>query len=106
VADLSPAGNDGFLGEGPDPDSADPLWAATGAGNPTVLVANFMNGNNTAFNSRVYLFNPSTNPGNVTVRVFTLPLKDGTHRSLQSHRTISEPWEQDRHLTSSWPRIS
>ncbi len=29
VADLSPAGNDGFLGEGPDPDSADPPWAAT-----------------------------------------------------------------------------
>ena len=26
VADLSPAGNEGFLGERPDPDSADPLW--------------------------------------------------------------------------------
>ena len=26
VADLSPAGNHGFLGESLDPDSADPLW--------------------------------------------------------------------------------
>ena len=40
---------------------------------PTVLVANFMNGNNAVFNSRVYLYNTSANAGNVTVRVFTLP---------------------------------
>ena len=32
-----------------------------------------MNGNNTFFNSRVYLWNPSASAGNVTVRVFTLP---------------------------------
>ena len=49
---------------------------------PTVLVANFMNGNNAAFNSRVYLFNPSTSAGEVTVRVFTLPLADGTVQEL------------------------
>jgi len=49
---------------------------------PTVLVANFMNGNSTALNSRVYLWNPSANAGNVTVRVFTLPLKDGTAQEL------------------------
>jgi len=42
--------------------------------NPTVLVAHFMNGNSTFFNSRVYLWNPSASAGNVTVRVFTLPL--------------------------------
>ena len=41
--------------------------------NPTVLVANFMNGNNAVFNSRVYLCNPSATAGNVTVRVITLP---------------------------------
>ena len=33
---------------------------STSAGSPTVLAVNFMNGNNAAFNSRVYLFNPST----------------------------------------------
>ena len=50
----------------------------------TVLVANFVNGNNVAFNSRVYLFNPSQSPGNVTVRVFTLPLSGGTAQELTS----------------------
>ena len=43
----------------------------------TVLVANFLNGNNAAFNSRVYLWNPSASAGNVKVRVFTLPLISG-----------------------------
>jgi len=38
----------------------------------TVLLANFMNGNTDLFKSRVYLWNPSTSPGNVSVRVFTL----------------------------------
>jgi len=42
------------------------------AGSPTVLVANFMNSNNAFFDSRVYLWNPSTSAGNMTVRVFTL----------------------------------
>ena len=48
----------------------------------TVLVANFMNGNDDVFNSRVYLWNPSTSAGTVTVRVFTLPLRGGTAREL------------------------
>jgi len=52
------------------------------AGSPTVLVANFMNGNNAAFNSRIYLWNPSTSPGNITVRVFTLPLTSGAAQEL------------------------
>jgi len=47
---------------------------STSGSDPTVLVANFMNGNNAFVNSRVYLWNPSTSAGNVTVRVFTLPL--------------------------------
>jgi len=46
--------------------------------NPTVLVAHFMNGNNTFFNSRVYLWNPSASAGNVMVRVFTLPHTGGS----------------------------
>jgi hypothetical protein len=41
-----------------------------------------MNGNNAFFDSRVYLWNPSTSAGVVTVRVFTLPLTGGTAREL------------------------
>ena len=61
-----------------------PLQAipSASAGSPTVLVANFMNGNSDALNSRVYLFNPSASGGNVTVRVFTLPLTGGTPQEL------------------------
>ena len=52
-----------------------PLQAvpSTSAGSPTVLVANFLNGNTDFFRSRIYLFNPSASDGPVTVRVFTLP---------------------------------
>jgi hypothetical protein len=50
-----------------------PEILSTSDENPTVLVAHFVNGNNTSFNSRVYLWNPSASGGNVTVRVFTLP---------------------------------
>ena len=49
---------------------------------PTVLVANFMNGNDTAFGSDIYLLNPSPSAGNVAVRVFTLPLKDDIAQEL------------------------
>ncbi|MCH1932588.1 hypothetical protein L9G16_20795, partial [Shewanella sp. A25] len=38
--------------------------------------ANFLNGNNEALNSRVYLWNPSESSAPSTVRVFTL-LRDG-----------------------------
>ena len=55
---------------------------STSSGSPTVLVANFMNGNSDAFSSRAYLFNPSDSDGTVTVRVFTLPLSDGTAQEL------------------------
>ncbi len=55
---------------------------STSSGSPTVLAANFMNGNDAAFDSRVYLFNPSPSAGNVTVRVFTLPLAGGTMQEL------------------------
>ena len=50
----------------------------------TLLVANFLNGNNGAFNSRVYLWNPSTSAGQVTVRVFTLPLRTSIAQELTS----------------------
>ncbi len=49
---------------------------------PTVLAANFMNGNNSAFNARVFLFNPSNSAGDITVRVFTLPLTGGLAQEL------------------------
>ena len=49
---------------------------ATSSGSPTVLVANFTNGNNAVLSSRIYLWNPSTSAGEVTVRVFSLPLAD------------------------------
>ena len=55
---------------------------STSSGSPTVLVANFMNGNNAVLNSRVYLFNPSTNPGNVTARVFSLPLSSSVNQEF------------------------
>ena len=56
---------------------------STSSGSPTVLVANFMNGNNPMHSTRVsYLFNPSDSDGDVTVRVFTLPLSDGTAQEL------------------------
>ena len=41
--------------------------------NGTVLLANFVNGNNDKFHSRVYLFNHGTVSGEITVRAFTLP---------------------------------
>jgi hypothetical protein len=55
---------------------------STPTGSPTVLVANFTNGNDAALNSRVYLWNPSTSAGAVTVRVFTLPLSGGLAQEL------------------------
>ena len=56
---------------------------------PTVLVAHSMNGNSAIFNSRVYLWNPSTSAGEVTVRVFTLPLADGTVQELTGTLPLS-----------------
>jgi len=41
-----------------------------------------VNGNDDALNSRVYLWNPSASVGNVTVRVFTLPLDGGLAQEL------------------------
>ena len=55
---------------------------STSSGSPTVLVANFMNGNDAALNSRVYLWNPSLSAGSVAVRVFTLPLTAGVAQEL------------------------
>ena len=51
-------------------------------GIPTILLANFVNGNTDAFNSRIYLSNSSATPGSVAVRVFALPLLAGTAREL------------------------
>ena len=57
VADLSPAGNDGFLGELPDPDSADPLWV-DGAVEPSPFAQFFAQfGDGAALFSHIILFN-------------------------------------------------
>jgi len=50
--------------------------------NETILIANFMNGNNSVLNSRVYLFNSSDIAGDITVRVFRLPLGSGVPQEL------------------------
>ena len=42
--------------------------------NGTVFLANFVNGNNETFHSRVYLFNHGQVPGSITIRAFTLPV--------------------------------
>jgi len=55
---------------------------STSTGSSTVLAAHFMNGNDAAFNSRIYLWNPSASVGSVTVRVFTLPLTSGVAQEL------------------------
>ncbi len=48
----------------------------------TVLVANFMNGNSSVLNSRIYLYNGSNQAGDVTVRVFALPISGGLRQEL------------------------
>ena len=48
----------------------------------TILGAYFMNGNTDTFSSRIYLWNPSDSPGEVTVRAFTLPLTSGMTQEL------------------------
>ena len=72
----------------------------------SLLVANFVNGNNRVLVSRIYLWNPSTREGNVTVRVFTLEresastllgtldlgtLEPSTARSIKLAEDILEP---------------
>lgn len=51
-------------------------------GGSTILLANFVNGNTDAFNSRIYLWNSSASAGSLAVRVFALPLLGGTAREL------------------------
>ena len=61
-----------------------PLQAvpSTSAGSPTVMVADFLNGNTNFFKSRIDLFNPSASDGTVTLRVFTLPRTGGMAQEL------------------------
>ena len=46
------------------------VWSLNG----TVLIAGFINGNTDIFSSRIYLWNSSSNAGDIVVRVYTLPL--------------------------------
>jgi len=50
--------------------------------NGTILVANMANGNTAFWNSRFYLWNPSPTQGQVTVRVFTLPVSGGANTQV------------------------
>ena len=76
-------------------------------GSPTILSAEFMNGNNGAFNSRIYLWNPSNSAGDVTVRVFTLPLTGGLAQELTpTPLPFGNPGSQIGTQPSSWPRTS
>jgi len=50
--------------------------------NGTILVANMANGNTAFWNSRFYLWNPSPTQGQVTVRVFTLPVNGGANTQV------------------------
>ena len=47
--------------------------------NGTVFLANFVNGNNDMFQSRVYLFNHGSLVGDITIRAFTLPTSGRFH---------------------------
>ena len=58
------------------------LTSLGGSVGTTTLIANFMNGNTDAFNSRIYLWNSSATPGSVAVRVFALPLLAGVPQEL------------------------
>jgi len=90
VNDLTQSGTTGTLGITSAISSSDPTWVVSTApvstapvASPnTVLVANFVNGNNAALNSRIYLYNPSEIAGQVTVRVLTLPLIGGIAQEL------------------------
>ena len=48
----------------------------------TVLLASFANGNTDLFSTRIYLVNPSGDPGNVSVRLFTLPIAGGANAQV------------------------
>jgi len=51
--------------------------------NGTVLLANWLNGNTNAYNSRIYIYNPSTIAADVSVRVLKMPAVGGTVTSAE-----------------------
>ena len=59
--------------------------------NGTVFLANFVNGNNDVFHSRVYLFNHGPVSGDITVRVFTLPTSGEVHPQWEQLHLAGEP---------------
>ena len=67
------------IGSGSDPDlSNNTTTESTTIAGSSILVANFVNGNNRYLASRIFLWNPSSSAGNVTVRVFTLGRTGGS----------------------------
>jgi len=59
--------------------------------NGSVLVANWLNGDSGAFKSRIYLWNPSSLTGAVTVRVFNTPLVSGGTATSTELTTVGAP---------------
>jgi hypothetical protein len=59
-----------------------PTTVTTWSLNGTILISNWTNGNNAVFQSRLYIWNPSPVAGQVTARVFTLPLAGGANAQV------------------------
>jgi len=85
--DLVLNGGGGALGSSPGagseviaPNANVTTWSISGG---TVLLANWLNGNTTQYNSRMYLYNPSPIQGEVTARVFKMPPVGGTAVSTE-----------------------
>ena len=78
AADLSPAGNHGFLGENPDPDSSDPLWVEDGFNSSVFsqFFAQFADG--AGLFSQIILFNLDPN----LEAALTMILKDNDGNPL------------------------
>jgi len=73
---FNPGGVSATGGDGPTANTRtlqSSITLTTWTMNGTVLNALWLNGNNASFNSRIYLWNPSSVSGTVTASVYTLP---------------------------------
>ena len=80
TVNLSLGGTSGPAANDHNISAATPLtvWSLNG----TVLLAAFANGNTDTFSTRFYIVNPSGTAGNVSVRVFTLPIAGGANAQV------------------------
>jgi hypothetical protein len=66
-----------------------PTILSTWSLNGTILISNYVNGNNGSLQSRLYLHNPaSAATADVIARVFTLPLSGGTNAQVGNTVTV------------------